>query len=63
MEDLNKTEVLNVRLSLVQKEWLSEAVRIVSIERGEAYDLSQLAREFIVAGAETVRARAEQQAA
>ena len=63
MEDLIKSEVLQIRISLVQKEWLAEAARIVSAERGEAYDLSTLAREFIVAGAETVRARGEEKAA
>lgn len=63
VEDLIKSEVLQIRISLVQKEWLAEAARIVSAERGEAYDLSTLAREFIVAGAETVRARGVQQAA
>lgn len=57
MEELNKTEQVNVRISAVQKERLAEAAQIVSRERGELVDPATLARELIVAGADEIRAR------
>lgn len=63
MEDLNKTEQINVRISQVQKDRLAEAAQVVSLERGELVDPSSLARELIASGADVIRARAEQKAA
>jgi hypothetical protein len=57
-EELNKTEQINLRVSAVQLERLDEAVRIVSLEKGEAVDRATLARELIVQGVENIRSRA-----
>jgi uncharacterized protein (DUF1778 family) len=63
MDDLNKTEQINIRISLAQKEWLAEAAQVVSRERGELVDPATLARELIVAGTEEIRSRSEQKVA
>ena len=59
MEELSKTEQINIRISEAQKQRLAEAAQIVSLERGELVDPSTLARELIVAGADTIRAKAQ----
>ena len=59
VEELNKTEALNVRISEVQKQRLAEAAQIVSLERGELVDPTTLARELIVAGADEIRGRSK----
>lgn len=63
MEELSKTEQINIRISEAQKQRLAEAAQIVSLERGELVDPSTLARELIVAGADTIRAKAQADAA
>lgn len=62
MDDLNKTEQLNLRVSGLQREWLAEAARIVSRERGEIIEEATLARELIVAGVEGIRNRVREAA-
>jgi len=57
MDDLNKTEQLNIRVSGAQKDLLAEAAGVVSRERRESVEPTTLARELIVAGAETIVAR------
>lgn len=58
MDDLTKTEQLNLRISPIQKAWLAEAAEVVSREKGALVPVSTLALDLLMEAVEAIRLRA-----